>query len=51
MTECKAAFRWSIAAFVVALIAIVYSTWYLPGLIAVLNKLAAQVEKQNARSY
>jgi cell division protein FtsB len=51
MNECRAAIRWSIAAFLVALIAIVYSTWYLPGLIAVLNKLTKQVEAQNARSY
>lgn len=45
MNKCQAAFRWSVAAFVLALIAIIYSTWYLPGLIHVLNKLSTQVER------
>lgn len=49
MSECRAAIRWSVAAFIAALIALIYSTWYLPGLIRVLDKLSKQVEIQNAR--
>lgn len=48
MSECRAALRWSVLAFLFALIALIYATWYLPGLVRVLNKLARQVEIQNA---
>jgi len=50
MTNCRAALRWSVAAFVVALVALLYSTWYLPGLVKVLNKLSNQVEAMNERT-
>lgn len=42
----RGAYRWGQAAFVVAIVAMVFSTWYLPALIRVLNKLSDQVEKQ-----
>lgn len=45
MNKCQAAIRWSVAAFVLAVIALIYSTWYLPGLIKVLKKLSLQVER------
>lgn len=49
--ECRAAFRWAIAAFVVAVVALVFSTWHLPGLVRVLNKLSNQVERLNRGEY
>jgi hypothetical protein len=48
LRTAQAAMRWAVAAFLVALVALVYSTWYLPGLTRVLNRLSKQVEVLNA---
>lgn len=50
MKECRAALRWSWAATIISLIALIYATWYLPGLVRVLQKLSHQIEAQNART-
>lgn len=46
--KCKAAYNRSTVALVISIIAVIYATWYLPGLVRVLNKLSDQMEKQNA---
>jgi hypothetical protein len=48
MSECRAALRWSWAAFAISLVALLYATWYLPGLVRVLQKLSHQIEASNA---
>ena len=50
MPECRAAIRYSQVALLVAILAFVYATWYLPGLVKVLNKLSNQVEAMNERT-
>lgn len=47
MSECRAAIRWAMAAMLVAIISLIYATWFMPALIRSLNRLSDQLERTN----
>lgn len=43
--ECRAALRLSVVAMAIAILAMLYATWYLPGLVVALNTLSERLER------
>jgi len=47
LTTCRAAVRWAMAAMVVSLVALIFATWHIPGLIKSLNRLSDRLERMD----